>query len=254
MSDFWNSLSGQLGRRFWARAAQAAQGENTPAEKLAQIGKAAKQQRHLMDDIIQNTESRLKLAASPDDGIVRPLGSDWAWRPLLWSAPMVPHVLVGAPSKTALGDQLRLFHDGDAGQLVVRQTEGTQSDAAPYRLGLEAFNLDSSYLSLVLTVPDAPVKDLKLRHLISLRLRYTMEAPTKVFARLNVKHGPNVETVLRELPPGEADTTVEFDMAYTKLNEKRVESMWLDLIFDRPAMNRISIIDLTMARFPRAEM
>jgi hypothetical protein len=46
----------------------------------------------------------------------------------------------------------------------------------------------------------------------------------------------------------------EFDLAYSKLNEKRVEKLWLDLIIDRPAMNRILFKDVTFARYPRAEV
>jgi hypothetical protein len=47
---------------------------------------------------------------------------------------------------------------------------------------------------------------------------------------------------------------VEFDLAYTKLNEKRVESMWVDLIFEGPQMNQETIRDVTFLRNPRAEL
>ena len=47
---------------------------------------------------------------------------------------------------------------------------------------------------------------------------------------------------------------VEFDLAYTKLNEKRVERIWLDLIFEGPEMNQVTIRDLTLSRYPRAEL
>ena len=47
---------------------------------------------------------------------------------------------------------------------------------------------------------------------------------------------------------------VEFDLAYTKLNEKRVEAMWIDLIFEGPEMNQVTIRDITFSRHPRAEL
>ena len=47
---------------------------------------------------------------------------------------------------------------------------------------------------------------------------------------------------------------VEFDLAYTKLNEKRVEKLWLDLIFEGPEMNQVTLRDLTFSRRPRAEL
>jgi hypothetical protein len=47
---------------------------------------------------------------------------------------------------------------------------------------------------------------------------------------------------------------VEFDLAYTKMNEKRVDAVWLDLIFEGPEMNQVTIRDLTFSRYPRAEL
>ena len=47
---------------------------------------------------------------------------------------------------------------------------------------------------------------------------------------------------------------VEFDLAYAKLNEERIANMWLDLIFEGPQMNQVTLRDLTFSRRPRAEM
>jgi hypothetical protein len=33
-----------------------------------------------------------------------------------------------------------------------------------------------------------------------------------------------------------------------------VDSIWLDLIFEGPQMNQITLLDLTISRKPRAEM
>jgi hypothetical protein len=73
-----------------------------------------------------------------------------------------------------------------------------------------------------------------------------------MFARLNIRHGPNTEQVVRELATG--DPVAEFDLACTNVNERRIEALWLDLIIDRPAMNRIVFTDVTFARYPRAEI
>lgn len=82
-----------------------------------------------------------------------------------------------------------------------------------------------------------------------------LEKPIEIFARLNVKHGPNLEQLVREIPlEGEGGAYVDFDLAYTKLNEKRVEKLWIDLIFEGPEMNQIVLRDLTLSRRPRAEM
>lgn len=81
-----------------------------------------------------------------------------------------------------------------------------------------------------------------------------LEKPLEIFARLNIRHGPNTEQIVREMPLNEKDVFVEFDLAYTKLNEKRVERMWVDLIFEDPEMNQITLRDVTFARYPRAEL
>ena len=81
-----------------------------------------------------------------------------------------------------------------------------------------------------------------------------MEKPLEIFARLNIKHGPNVEQIVRELPLNEEEVMVEFDLAYTKMNEKRVEKLWVDLIFEGPEMNQIILRDVTFCRRPRAEL
>jgi Family of unknown function (DUF6478) len=98
------------------------------------------------------------------------------------------------------------------------------------------------------------VQGLKLRHLIRLSAIVEMEKPLEIFARLNIKHGPNLEQIVRELPLAEEEVMVEFDLAYTKMNEKRVEKLWIDLIFEGPEMNQIILRDVTLTRRPRAEL
>ena len=47
---------------------------------------------------------------------------------------------------------------------------------------------------------------------------------------------------------------IEFDLAYSNLNEKRIERAWIDLIIEGPNMNQIVLRDLTFSRRPRAEL
>ena len=88
----------------------------------------------------------------------------------------------------------------------------------------------------------------------SMRRHVEMEKPLEIFARLNIKHGPNVEQIVRELPLNEEEVMVEFDLAYSKMNEKRVERLWVDLIFEGPEMNQVILRDVTFSRRPRAEL
>jgi Family of unknown function (DUF6478) len=113
---------------------------------------------------------------------------------------------------------------------------------------------DGSFLSLVINLPDAAMQGLTLRHLVRLDVVVDMERPIEIFARLNVRHGPNTEQIVRELPRGGGTAMVEFDLAYTRMNEKRVERAWIDLIFEGPAMNQITLRDLILSRRTRAEV
>ena len=80
------------------------------------------------------------------------------------------------------------------------------------------------------------------------------EKPLEIFARLNIRHGPNTEQIVRELPAGDGEAWIEFDLAYTNINERRIDRMWLDLIFEGPEMNQIILRDVTLSRRPRAEI
>ena len=81
-----------------------------------------------------------------------------------------------------------------------------------------------------------------------------LEKPIEIFARLNIKNGPNTEQIVRELDLSQDQIVVEFDLAYSNLNERRVEGAWLDLIFEGPEMNQVVLRDLTFSRRPRAQI
>ena len=48
--------------------------------------------------------------------------------------------------------------------------------------------------------------------------------------------------------------SAEFDMAYSKVNDKRIEKIWIDLIFERPSMNLLQMGDFLVVCMPRAEL
>ena len=129
----------------------------------------------------------------------------------------------------------------------------SEEDLAPYGVRMDVFRFDGSFLSLVIDLPNEAVYGLRKTHLIRVEYIVEMEKPIEIFARLNIRHGPNTEQIVRELPIHEDEVMVEFDLAYSKLNEKRVEAAWLDLIFEGPEMNQVTLRDLTFSRRPRAE-
>ncbi len=211
--------------------------------------------RQKLNDLIFVADSRLALPRIGSNAFLRPEGTDWSWRPALWRGPLPYRGLASVESPQNIGDEATIFHDCRISELTLRQLRNTrEQDLAPFGLRMDVFRFDGSFLSLVLNLPDAAAEGLKRRHLIRLDAIIEVEKPLEIFARLNVRHGPNTEQIVRELPLQSTENTVEFDLAYTKLNEKRSEKLWLDLIFEGPEMNQVTIRDLTFCRSPRAEL
>ncbi|MEQ3625750.1 MAG: DUF6478 family protein [Celeribacter sp.] len=239
--------------RRWQRA-QAGVAQ-MPLGQLRVLRQQARDLRRLTQMVISRADARLTRPRLGDDNIDRPLGCDWTCRPALWSEQVFPGGFAAVESRQTIGPDVTLFHDCATPELSIRQLRNTDiDDRAPLGARLDVLGFDGSFLSLVVDLPDSAVQGLRKSHIIRLAVRIEMEHPIKIFARLNVKHGPNAEQMVRELPLHDDTVEVEFDLAYSELNEKRAERMWLDVIFDDPAMNCIILRDLALTRRPRAEI
>ncbi len=237
----------------WRRAAR--QAATTELTRLRSLRQKARQLRLHLDELMYVADSRLALPRIGSNAFPKPAGTDWSWRPQIWRGPLPRKGMASVPSKTPIGDEVTVFHDCRISELTLRQLRNSrEEDLAPFGLRMDVFRFDGSFLSLVLDLPDSACEGLKKRHLVRLDTIIETEKPLEIFARLNVRHGPNTETIVRELPLYQEDVSVEFDLAYSKLNEKRVERMWVDLIFEGPEMNQITIRDITFSRYPRAEL
>ena len=239
--------------RRWGRVARDA--HKLDMETLRDLRTRAREIRRRLNRVIYVAEGRLTLPSVGSNAIQKPLYTDWAYRPELWRGPLTPPGMVAVESKTEYGDEVKVFHDCRITELTLRQIRNTrESDLAPFGLQMDVFRFDGSFLSLVVELPPSGVEGLQKRHLIRLSTVVECEKPLEIFARLNIKHGPNVEQIVRELPLDNEEVMVEFDLAYTKMNEKRVERMWLDLIFEGAEMNQILLRDVALTRRPRAEI
>ena len=215
----------------------------------------ARELRRSIDKILHVADGRLTLPLIGSNAIQKPLHSDWAYRPELWRGPINPPGIAAAKSKSELGDEVRIFHDCKISELTLRQVRNTlEDDLAPFGLRIDVFQFDGSFLSMVIELPKSVLEGLKRRHLVRMTAMVDMEQPLEIFARFNFKHGPNSEQLVRELEVVNGHAMVEFDLAYTNLNEKRLERAWVDLIFEGPQMNQIVLRDVTFSRRPRAEL
>ena len=250
------SLGRSLHRRalaFWTRAAEEA--DTTPLEDLSQRQEEAAALLARLSDFHHRADERLTHPRVGVDQIAVPGGTDWSWRPYAMRGPIAPRGIVAVETRTEVAPQLTLFHDCDRSELSILQVRNRDdSDLAPYGLRMDVFRFDGTFLSLVLDLPASATDGLSQRHIVRLSLRIALERRAEVFARLNIKHGPNTEKMLREIPDPNGDVVVEFDLAYTDMNERRVEGAWLDLIFEGAEMNQITLRDISLCRYPRAEI
>jgi hypothetical protein len=237
--------------RRWMRAAEDVQ--TAPMFRLRQFRQRARLLRSHLDAVIDVADDRLSAPFTnlPD----MPHTTEWTWRPDLWRIPLSDAGRCGVEQNTRFDDQISLFHDCPLSEIIIRQTRNKENTtSAPCALGIEVFGFEGTFLSLVTDLPEAGVAGLNRGHLVRLDMLVDIDRPIEIYARLNVRHGPNTEQVVRQVPLDQQEIAVEFDLAYSELNEKRVENAWVDLIINDPSMNTVVLRDLIVSRRPRAAL
>ena len=237
----------------WAAAARRA--TNADLDVLRNQRHRACQIRAHVDELMHVADNRLALPRIGSNAFSRPGRTEWSWRPRLWRGPLARKGMSAVPTKMDVGEEVTVFHDCKVSEMTLRQIRNTrEADLAPFRLRMDVFRFDGSSLSVVINAPQSACEGLQRRHIVRVNAIMEVEKPIEIFARLNIKHGPNTEQLVLELPLGQEDCMVEFDLGYSELNERRIEGMWLDLIFENPEMNQVTIRDITFCRYTRAEI
>lgn len=238
--------------RAWRDAARGA--GDTNIGKLSMQAGQARELRATLDDLLHVADNRLALPRLGSNAIHSPVGSDWSWRPDAFRGALPVPGMSSVQTRTQLGWGVTLFHDCPASELTLRQVRNTrEEDLAPYGIRMDVFRFQGSFLSLAFDLPPAAVEGVKHKHLMRIDMVIDRENPIGIFARLNLQHGPNCEQLVRELDSSGAPM-VEFDLAYMDFNEKRAEKIWVDLIFENPSMNQVTLRDMTFSRSPRADI
>jgi hypothetical protein len=232
----------------WRNAA--ARADTLDPVSLRGLAARARQLGAELDLVLAKEEARTGRRAG---AVPRPGGTDWAWRPDLWSMPVRPAAHAPLPPSLALSGDTKAFHDCTLGEATLRQIAAPPGSAAAHALALDVLGFVGSYLSLVVTLPDGALKGLARRHILRMEALITPERALNVYARLNIRHGPNTEQIARQMDLSAQSSLAEFDLGHAEFAESRVEGAWIDLIFEQPSMNRIVISDLTLTRGVRAE-
>lgn len=280
-NSIWDRIRIAAAQRYWTGLADQA-GSFDP-QALDRLRGSARLLRRQADRLIR--AANLRQLAPLSAGAVRApgaqgreagvYGTDWIWRPDLWQGTIafpgeggLPGV-AGAKSGLQICEAVSLFHDCPLGEITCRQRSNprpARRDAgvdAPYGLGVEVFGFRGSFMSLAFELPPPAVEGARRKHVIRLDTVIEAERPLSVLARLNVRHGPNVEQIRGQVSgavPGFASPgpvrplVAEFDLAYCEIDETRIEKMWIDLFLHAPQMNSITLRDLTVCRHPRAAL
>ncbi len=250
---FWDTAIYRRAITRWALSAREASTAKLSVLRRQRV--RARLLRAHLDRLIHVADERLALPVIGSNSFPKPHNADWAWRPELWRGPVAQRGISSVANKSMLGDEVTLFHDCADSELTLRQLRNQrEEDLAPFGLRLDVFNFDGSFLSLVLDLPPEAASGLKRTHILRVNSILELEKPLEVFIRLNIRHGPNTEQIVREMPLNSDDKSVEFDLAYTNLNEKRIDKVWIDVIFENPQMNQVTLRDLTFSRRPRAQL
>lgn len=242
---------GQTLRR-WQRALRVP--KDLPSGELKRMNGEIRGMRDRLDAMAAQARSELLARSAPTDGMDRPDQCDWAVRPAPWRSEMRPRGVVGLNSPQPLPGGVTVFHDATHADLSLRQERAPSwAVGAQFGLVLEVYRSDGSFVSFVQDLPGEALVGLTRNHFISVHLQADREQPVEIYARLNIQHGPNVEQLVRQVEFTDTKGVAEFDLAYSKINEKRLEKAWLDLIVEGPKMTRLALWDMVILRAPRAD-
>lgn len=256
MTTRFTILDRMMHRRSLARwSAAARKASDADLNELRSQVQSARQLRGKLDHLLFTAESRLGLPRIGTNAFLKPPGTRWSWRPPLWRGPISPKGAAGLQNGDVIGPGMKVFHDCAVSELTLLQIRNArEEDLAAFGLQMDVLGFDGSFLSIVIDLPQDAADGLRKRDIIQMQTLIVTERRAKVFARLNIKCGPNTEQLVEELPLDDQNATVDFDLAFADIVENRIDGMWLDLIFEEPAMNQLRIRDVSFCRYPRADL
>lgn len=199
--------------------------------------------------------SRLARPAIGSQTVLAPAGTNWSCRPSLWSTPLVVPAAVATSTETRLDPSSVLFLPSRTAEVTWRQYRSTRPESlAPFGLVIETFAFDGDYLSLALDFPPPSLAGLTEKSLVHLGLDFSSEYPVRAAMQLNLRDGPNVYSLRQNgIDPAEPDL-IGFDLLAEIPPSTTIDHVWLDIILERPEMNRFDLRDVVFLRRNRAEI
>ncbi|MFV0410552.1 MAG: DUF6478 family protein [Paracoccus sp. (in: a-proteobacteria)] len=247
----------QRAQMEWARLSHAV--PKLGSARLRYLRDEAGALRRDIDRFLLRSDRRVALSQAELSRIPLPGGTDWRWRPEVLSARIAPTGMAAPEGGLRLGDSVAIWHDCEQRALILRQTQNAEAtDLAAFGLRLEALGFTGNFLSLAIDLPASAREELTRNHIVRVETTLQVERDMEVYARLNIGNGPNTEELVQHLGTLRGGASharvIEFDLAMTEMNENRLDKIWMDLIFEKPLMNAVTIREMIVSRHPRANV
>lgn len=230
--------------RYWRQKLARATGATR--SDLDDLKADAARLRRVLDDIARIAEPAETATALSK----LPKTTQWSMRPAAWEGILSPSAVAPVKAGTPFGDKVTVYHDCPLSQISLRQ----EGEGMPVALSLDILDFEGSYLSFAIGMDAKVAKAMNGNHLVRFDVDIETEHPVTATTRLNLRVGPNVEQINRDVDFSRAQKFQEFDLNYIDLDGQKISDAWIDLIFKAPAMNRITIRDAIVSRRPRANI
>lgn len=237
-----------LHRRLLRRLATAETGleAQSPGAVLA-TAQRARQLAQAADKLARRAEAEVRRSTCDAALPEMPARTNWSARAPIWDGGGKDAGVV--PEGLALGGGATVHHDGEADRLSLRSLT---VPGAGQGLVLDVLDFSGSYLSVSLPFPEAALAGLGRQSLLRAAMVLRMDRPLTCYTRLNLRNGPNTCQMVRGFDTERGQEAVEFDLFYADVEPEGASDLWLDLIFENPAMVQIEIADAIFSRRPRA--
>jgi hypothetical protein len=252
-SGFFDRLAERRVLARWSRLTEAE--PDIEANDLRALRNGARALRDTTNRFIRAVDGRLALPRPGADTIQAPMHSTWKWRPELWRSAIDPQGRASVNSGDIVDRDVKVFHDCPLHELALRQTRNTyETDLAPFGLTLDVYHFEGSYLSVAVDLPPEGWNQICDGELMRVDALIDADRPVTAFARLNLRHGPNVEKRVAELNAAGVHEEAEFDLDEIIASHPNIDAAWAEIIFKASPMTRINLRDLTASRRPRAQL
>jgi len=146
---------------------------------------------------------------------------------------------------TELASGLKIFHDAGNAVFDWRQ-HPVGGGNGRYGLSFTVYDFDGEFLSLVIEIPEADGPRIDGHKSLILSFNLFATRPLTLYARLNFQRETDTATLHDAMIVREGAYVAEFNMEEIEFDLRTGTSVWVDLIFSRPAMAEFEISGLRL--------